>query len=451
MERTRFVGFILCLVLLLVMEAMVQAVKPEEACSVSSEGTSMTHNRSILFSSSENGAGCGVELTYVPALGSTEDLSGVVVCDEPNECIEHKIAVYISIPPYGWWTKPYAEQPLTTVHSNCSFQTDITTGGRDRYAVKIMAFLVPDGNSAPVVLGEQCLPDSLFQYPYAETVRYRQISFAGYDWWIKRSCDISTADRVGPGPNYFTDSSENVWVDSQGHLHLRIVNVNGKWYCTEIIGADPLGYGTYLVTVQSRADLLDENIVFGFFTWEDCVPPHYRELDVELTRWSDPNEPNNLQYVVMPDWPGHKQRFNIDYSAGTNSTTHVITWNKGEVSFCSYYGDFSVIPPPEYLIASWSFTVNQDIPEAGLESPRINFWLDYGNPPNNGQGAEFIVTKFKYLADRAPRIDFADFALLANFWLERQCGSCGGADLDGNGDVNELDLKLFCENWLQRI
>jgi hypothetical protein len=127
----------------------------------------------------------------------------------------------------------------------------------------------------------------------------------------------------------------------------------------------------------------------------------------------------------------------------------VITWTKDKVSFGSYYGDYSIIPPPKYLIASWSFEISEDIPEEGLESPRFNFWLNYGNPPNNRQNAEFVVTKFKYIPDMVPEVDFSDFALLSNFWLKRQCGDCGGADLDKDGDVNWPDMQLLCENWLQ--
>jgi hypothetical protein len=429
MKRSGFAGLILFLVFWLTAEAATQAGDSEEASST----------------------GCRVEFTYVPPLGSSENLQGRVVCDEPNNCTDYQIAVYIYVPPYGWWTKPLADEPITTVEPDCTWTCDITIGGRDWYAVKIIAFLVPCGSSVPVILGEQCLPDSLFEYPYAEAVRYRQISFSGYDWWVKRSCDISQADRVGPGPNYFTDSNEHIWVDSNGHLHLQIVNVNGKWYCSELIGEKSFGYGTYILTIQSRADLIDENIVFGFFTWEDCVPPHYRELDVELTQWSNPNEPNNLQYVVMPDLPGHKKRFNIDYTADTNKTTYIITWTKAEVSFRSYYGDFSIVPPDEYLIACWSFTNSDEIPEEGVENPRINFWLNYGNPPNNGQNAEFIVTRFKYLPDTSPLIDFADFALFADSWFEWDCNNPSGADLDRNCDVNTPDLKILCENWLKLI
>src|SRR5574341_1745935 len=39
----------------------------------------------------------------------------------------------------------------------------------------------------------------------------RQISFSGYMWNVKKS-----NGRVGPGPNYFSDSTQNVWVDLSG-------------------------------------------------------------------------------------------------------------------------------------------------------------------------------------------------------------------------------------------
>ncbi len=34
---------------------------------------------------------------------------------------------------------------------------------------------------------------------------------------------------VGPGPNVFSDSPENVWVDAAGQLHMRITARDGQW------------------------------------------------------------------------------------------------------------------------------------------------------------------------------------------------------------------------------
>jgi hypothetical protein len=44
-----------------------------------------------------------------------------------------------------------------------------------------------------------------------------------------------------------------------------------------------------------------------------------------------------------------------------------------------------------------------------------------------------------------------DFAYLAHWWMESNCGSrddCGGADLDLSGLVDGQDLKLLCDWWL---
>lgn len=46
-------------------------------------------------------------------------------------------------------------------------------------------------------------------------------------------------------------------------------------------------------------------------------------------------------------------------------------------------------------------------------------------------------------------VDFRDFALLGEYWLESGCGECGWADLDDDEDVDCNDLKKLAENWLE--
>jgi hypothetical protein len=45
-------------------------------------------------------------------------------------------------------------------------------------------------------------------------------------------------------------------------------------------------------------------------------------------------------------------------------------------------------------------------------------------------------------------INLFDLALLAQRWLETDCGLCGGADLTGEGSVNIYDLYIITQNWL---
>ena len=48
-----------------------------------------------------------------------------------------------------------------------------------------------------------------------------------------------------------------------------------------------------------------------------------------------------------------------------------------------------------------------------------------------------------------------DFALFAQHWLDRPCGTanyyCQGADLDRSGSVDLHDLEIFADNWLKGI
>jgi hypothetical protein len=49
-------------------------------------------------------------------------------------------------------------------------------------------------------------------------------------------------------------------------------------------------------------------------------------------------------------------------------------------------------------------------------------------------------------------VDFQHFARFADHWLESPCDEsndwCDGANLDHLGDVNEVDLGLFVDEWL---
>jgi len=99
-----------------------------------------------------------IKFTYVPPLGSFEYLRGQVWHVNPAD---YKVAVYIYVS--GWWTKPTFANPLTTIQSDGSWITDITTGGIDETATRIAAFLVPNGYNPPSMSGGGTLPSELDQ------------------------------------------------------------------------------------------------------------------------------------------------------------------------------------------------------------------------------------------------------------------------------------------------
>jgi hypothetical protein len=69
---------------------------------------------------------------------------------------DYQVAVYIEVG--GWWNKPYWNRPLAPIQSDGRWQCDITTGGVDEQATRIVAFLVPKGFQPPLLSGSATLP-----------------------------------------------------------------------------------------------------------------------------------------------------------------------------------------------------------------------------------------------------------------------------------------------------
>lgn len=159
----------------------------------------------------------------------------------------------------------------------------------------------------------------------------RKLEFSGRRWLVK-----GTDTREGPGPNYFSDDEENVWVDGEGRLHLRISERDGQWRCAEVVSEEEFGYGHYVFKLGGGADAINENVVLGLFTWDTDPEYHNREIDIEIARWAEAaNE--NCQYVVQPyEHPGKLHRFGVDLAGACS--THSFEWQRGRVAFRSARG-----------------------------------------------------------------------------------------------------------------
>jgi len=213
----------------------------------------------------------------------------------------------------------------------------------------------------------------------------RSITFSGYEWLVKDGFS-------GPGPNRFSDSPRNVWVDQQGRLHLRIERRRGRWYAAEVVLAQTTGYGTYRFGVDSRVDNLDLNAVLGLFTW--CTNPAADncEIDIELSRWGDELN-QNAGYVVQPyDEPGHVYSFELPPES---PTTHSFTWRPSDVFFQSENGvhdPLGSIDP----IQSWTYV--QAVPPPAGASARINLWLRGGLRPasKKNKSIEVVISSFTF-------------------------------------------------------
>lgn len=237
----------------------------------------------------------------------------------------------------------------------------------------------------------------------------RTINWSGFTWFIASSNET----KCGPGPNYFSSSNDNVWVDGTGDLHLKITKRNGKFYCAELFTAQEVDYGLYTFYLSSRVDQIDKNAVLGLFTWNDlnCVTNANSEIDIEFTRWSDASNQNLLEYSVQPTNAGQEnERYHTSPMNLTgNYSIHFFNWTPTLVSFSSYK-EHTNPPLPSNMISSWSFDTNNPprvkedcnsnpvvIPDPEENTTlNINLWLDRGHYPSNNQEVEVIVHKVQY-------------------------------------------------------
>jgi hypothetical protein len=248
-----------------------------------------------------------------------------------------------------------------------------------------------------------------------ESTLGRTIEWAGYTW------DVKSGSGLGPGPNDWSDSTDNVWIDAQTNLHLKITQdaVNpDKWYCAEVSTTGSLSYGEYRVLVDGPVHDLDSNAVGGLFTYLDDL----NELDIEFVKaWTGTN---NANFVTQPPKEGNYTHFFIPEEM--TASTHRIAWHSQSLYFESAScwcatGD----PTPAAILRCWSYT-NSDIPVASSEKFYLNLWLFKGRAPAGDGDLELVLRDFRFVAGTntntvvksrfALSDDFEDESMDATLW-----------------------------------
>jgi len=223
----------------------------------------------------------------------------------------------------------------------------------------------------------------------------RIISFSGYDWLVKSSYN-TISGTVAPGNNYFSNSIENVWVDKNGWLHLKITKKNGKWYCAEVTLTKSLGYKKYIFQINSRVDQFHPNVVGGLFTYLDGID-NTEEIDIEMSRWGD-NKKANIQYAVQPsDSIGNSNSFRLDLNG--DASTHQFDWKPGNIAFKSFHGHYSSTPTDNKLVVNeWNYS-GKYVPVDEKGKIHINLWLFQREKinPDDRLETELIINSFQAL------------------------------------------------------
>lgn len=331
------------------------------------------------FAAEVSAADCPAGITLQVTQGDPDVVSGTVTNVDPDD-----VWVVVFVRTDKWYIQPYEDQS-----AYLPVNADGTYGTWIREWRQISAFVIRKGyNALSQQQARRPFPLSVDCVDVLAMAAYPTVQFSGYEWAVKAGVSL------GPGPNDFSSSNDNVWVDNQARLHLKITQRDGKWYCAEVVLMQSLGYGTYNFQVSSRVDLLNKNVVGSPFIYRDDT----HEMDVEFSRWGVEGGPN-AQFVVQPYYnPGNREQFSMALSS--DASTHIIQWMADLVFFRSAQGHY-IDPPAGQIIHGWDYT-GGDIPAEGDELVHINLWLLDGQAPSDGKGAEMVIQGFTFATSECP-------------------------------------------------
>jgi hypothetical protein len=210
------------------------------------------------------------------------------------------------------------------------------------------------------------------------------LNWSGYNWSVKNS----QGDLWGPGPNKWNSSVNNVWVDPEGFLHLKITNTSGVWECAEIYSQQSFGHGIYTFKLQAGFENLDKNVILGLFTYLNDE----NEIDIEFARWGQETTENS-QYVTQPySIEGNMERFATPFTG--KDSVHTFTWCESFINFWSQTGNSSTYET-DSITHNWEYT-GKNIPTPSSEHVHLNLWLMSGLAPNNSQEQEVVIKDFSF-------------------------------------------------------
>jgi len=293
-----------------------------------------------------------------------------------------QIVVYARSGP--WWVQPWPDKPFIPIKTDGTWSTPTHLG------FEYAALLVDPGyhpaptiDTAPMRGGSVAAVEIVKGIGDIQVAPTKPLKFSGYDWDIR----TIAGDRGGLNNLYDAD---NAWTDSSGALHLRMKKRDGRWSCAEAELSQSLGYGTYILVVRDVTHL-EPAAVLSLNTFDDWGgDQHFRELDVEMSRWGDADNKNNAQYGVQPFYsPGNLAPFTVP--AGT--LTHVMHWESGRASFKTLRG--SSVSPGASVVSEHVFT--SQVPTPGQEKFQLLFYVVDSQKYPLQKENEVVIEKFEYL------------------------------------------------------
>jgi len=225
-----------------------------------------------------------------------------------------------------------------------------------------------------------------------QVVQAQSITWAGHTWKVT-SGGMAGVARGDPA---------NVSVDADKHLHLQIVQREGKWTAAEVFTTDRMEFGTYQWVLEGNVYEMDPTTVLGLFTYG---PTHHigvdaeNEIDIEFSQWNNTCKGCNADFTVYPSTGNRKpngvsareDNFRV---SGDSLTTARMEWSSNHIVFTLMKGVQSVGTVAGMIKTETYSSTATNIPQ--VASPvGINLWC-FKNTPAKEQSV--VIRDFQFAA-----------------------------------------------------
>ena len=117
--------------------------------------------------------------------------------------------------------------------------------------------------------------------------------------WKGHRWTITNGGMAGVAPG----SPSNVFVDSNGYLHLKITKTGSSYTAAEMFSNDRMGFGTYQWQIQGAIDNMDKSTVLGLFPYGPAAGigiDGENEIDIEFSKWDNTCGGCNADFTYYP-------------------------------------------------------------------------------------------------------------------------------------------------------
>lgn len=214
--------------------------------------------------------------------------------------------------------------------------------------------------------------------------------------WADREWKVTDGGMAGVARG----NPANVTIDPDGHMHLQIVQQDGKWTSAEVFTTGRMGFGTYQWVVEGDVYAMDPTTVLGLFTYG---PTHHigvdaeNEIDIEFSQWNKTCHDCNADFTVYPSTGNRKpngvsaweDNFRV---SGGKITTARMEWFPDHIVFTLMNGTQPIGTTAEIIKTETYTSDKTNIPQEPVPVG-INLWCFKATPATN---QSVIVRDFQF-------------------------------------------------------